>query len=371
MGSSEVAAGFDPVASGPRIGFLYGMQIDQPRGGGTIHGYQLARQLSALGARLCSWYFDPGETPLVHGYRGRELLRFVREIDCLYLRIEWSNVSSTLSWLKALRLGKLPVIWELNGTPAELQFSESDSAIAGIVSRLRRNAHACDAAIGVSEEVVDFARKELGIDNAHCIPNGSDPDLFVPRDAPAGGPLKCAWIGTSQAGWHDLGLLYDLAGALVREGSDIEFHLFGNPKGLPADPPRNVVIRGEFRYEDLPRELARCDVGIHFFRKSDPARPVVGSPLKLFDYMACGMPVIVNAPGQQARIIEEYGCGWFAEPSVDAMVRQFMAIAAAPEQVGSRGQRARAAVLSRYNWRTNAEETLAVIKSLLSGRRNN
>lgn len=367
MGSSELAAGFDSVVAGPRIGFLYGMPIDRPRGGGTIHGYQLARHLSALGAQLSSWYFDAGETPLVHGYRGRELLRFVREIDCLYLRIEWSNVSSTLSWLKTLRLGALPVIWELNGTPAELQFSESASAIAGIVSRLRRNARACDAAIGVSEEVVDFARTDLRIDNVHCIPNGSDPDLFVPRDDPRSGPLKCAWIGTSQAGWHDLGLLYELAAALVRAGSDIEFHLFGDPKGLPAGPPSNVVIRGEFRYEDLPRQLARCDVGIHFFRKSDPL--VVGSPLKLFDYMACGMPVIVNAPGQQARIIEEYGCGWFAEPSVDAMVRQLMTIAAEPEQVSARGRRARTAVLARYNWRANAEGTLAVVRSVLRSRR--
>jgi hypothetical protein len=182
MGSSELTPPDPiPLSSGPRIGFLYGMQIDRPRGGGTIHGYQLARHLSALGAQLSSWYFDAGETQLVHGYRGRELLRFVREIDCLYLRIEWSNVSSTLSWLKALRLGALPVIWELNGTPAELQFSESASAIAGIVSRLRRNARACDAAIGVSEEVVDFARTDLRIDNVHCIPNGSDPDLFMPR----------------------------------------------------------------------------------------------------------------------------------------------------------------------------------------------
>jgi glycosyltransferase involved in cell wall biosynthesis len=369
MGSSDAGAGFDAMASGPRIGFLYGMQIDRPRGGGTIHGYQLAKHLSALGARLSSWYFDPGETPLVHGYRGRELLRFVREIDCLYLRIEWSNVSSTLSWLKALRLGTLPVIWELNGTPDELQFSESDEVIARVVSRLRRNARACDAAIGVSEEVVDFARRKLRIDDVRCIPNGSDPDLFVPRAEPRSGPLKCAWIGTSQAGWHDLGLLYELAGALVHAGSDIEFHLFGNPKGLPAHPPKNVVARGEFRYEDLPRELARCDVGIHFFRKSDPARPVVGSPLKLFDYMACGMPVIVNAPGQQARIIEETGCGWFAEASVDGMVRQLMDIAARPEDVASRGQRARAAVLSRYNWRINAEETLAVIRSLVEGGR--
>lgn len=365
MASSDAVATGSRTSSAPTIGFLYGMPVDRPRGGGTIHGYQLARHLSGLGARLSSWYFDPGETALIRSYRGRELLRFLWGIDCLYLRIEWSNVSSTLSWLKLLTLGRLPVIWELNGTPAELQFSATASEIERIVARLRRNAFACSAAIAVSEEVAEFARTDLGIGAVHCIPNGSDPDLFIRRGERNPGPVKCAWIGTSKAGWHDLGLLYDVAAALAQAGSEIEFHLFGNPAGLPDSPPRNVVIRGEYAYEALPDELARCDVGIHFFRKSERGVPVVGSPLKLFDYMACELPVIVNAPGQQARIIEQYGCGWFVESSVDAIVQHLTAIAARPDEVVARGKRARQAVLARYNWETNARETLAVIESLV------
>ena len=64
--------------------------------------------------------------------------------------------------------------------------------------------------------------------------------------------------------------------------------------GQPArrDYPANVHFTGAFPYRDLPSLLAACDVGLVPFVRNELTRGV--SPLKLFEYLACGLPSVAT-----------------------------------------------------------------------------
>jgi glycosyltransferase involved in cell wall biosynthesis len=64
--------------------------------------------------------------------------------------------------------------------------------------------------------------------------------------------------------------------------------------GTPAarEYPRNVHFTGPFPYRELPWLLGFCDVGLVPFVKSELTHAV--SPLKLFEYLACGLPTVAT-----------------------------------------------------------------------------
>jgi glycosyltransferase involved in cell wall biosynthesis len=65
----------------------------------------------------------------------------------------------------------------------------------------------------------------------------------------------------------------------------------------PGEPaarryPPNVHFTGAFPYRELPSLLAACDVGLVPFLRNELTRAV--SPLKLFEYLACGLPGVAT-----------------------------------------------------------------------------
>jgi glycosyltransferase involved in cell wall biosynthesis len=64
--------------------------------------------------------------------------------------------------------------------------------------------------------------------------------------------------------------------------------------GLPAKRPypANVHFTGPFPYDELPSLLGACDVGLVPFVRSELTHGV--SPLKLFEYLASGLPVVAT-----------------------------------------------------------------------------
>jgi glycosyltransferase involved in cell wall biosynthesis len=133
-------------------------------------------------------------------------------------------------------------------------------------------------------------------------PNAADFDHFHAAAAPAvpadladlvrsGRPL-IGYYG-ALAPWFDFELLRDVA----RRRPDCEFVLIGpDYEGALArqDATRlpNVHVLGEKRYADLPAYLHRFSVAIIPFRLNDLTRAT--SPIKLFEYMAAGKPVVTT-----------------------------------------------------------------------------
>jgi len=352
------------------VGFIYGLPLYPPGVGGSIHGYQLAKGLKERGHRLYSWYYGDDESPLVSHFRGRQALRFVRTIDVLYLRVSWSALMCRFARLRWLRLRRLPVVWELNGLPEELlYYGQGREQMNQATARLRRFARGVDAAIGVTPRIRDYLREELGIARSYCIPNGSDAELFAPRQGPPepAAALKVAWIGKANCPWHDLDGLLEAARILARRGVNVELTLFGQRDKLPAELPPNVRCPGPVPYLKLGEELGRLDAGLVVFKPAPDGTPKDVLPLKLFDYMASGLAVLSQDAGETGRIVRQWQAGLITTGAPEDLAERIAALERDRSLCRRLGRNGRRAVEEYYNWTRVAEETERVLRAACCG----
>ncbi len=352
------------------IGFLYGQKTYPPGLGGSIHGYQLAKNLVARGHCLFSWYYGRDDNLLIHHFRGRQLLSFLRKIDVLYLRVSWSTSMCRLARLRWLRFRRLPIVWELNGLPEEILYNDGSITDVHEANRkLRRFAKHVDAAIGVTRRIQEYLSRDLGIRRTYCIPNGSDPELFAPQQGKndASQPLQVVWIGSLSWPWHALDTICQAARILARQKANVEFVIYGRRENLPSNLPSNVTCEGKVPYADLGKKLAAGHVGLHLFKPLPDGEMIDGSPLKLFDYMASGLAVIAQDSGQTGEIIKRSNSGLLTSGSPEDVAEKLTVLERDRSLCRALGENGRRAVVEYYNWDRVTKETELVLNEVMAG----
>lgn len=192
--------------------------------------------------------------------------------------------------------------------------------------------------------------------NTHLIPNGVDYDLF---SAVADGipdpqrPLTFGFVGMLQEC-----IDYDCLRAVSRAFPEGRIVLVGKP--LPGvdlswirDHP-NVEHRGLVPQEQLPRIMTDFHVCLNVFAHNDLSMDV--SPLKFYEYLATGKPVVSTPVPHQVR---EYGdCIYLAEASEEFVTQCRNAAAEGPEDPRKKERMRRA---KNCSW----EERLRGIRNVL------
>ena len=88
------------------------------------------------------------------------------------------------------------------------------------------------------------------------------------------------------------------------------------------------------------------------------------APLKLFEAMASGIPVIVSDLPFQSEVIRQQDAGLVVPVADPAALAQAVAtLAAAPERAAAMGARGAAYVRNHASWRIRADETARIIES--------
>lgn len=89
-------------------------------------------------------------------------------------------------------------------------------------------------------------------------------------------------------------------------------------------------------------------------------------PVKMFEYMAAGLPVIASDFPLWRSIIEGAGCGLLADPlKPDDIAAHMRWIVDHPIEAQAMGDRGRAAVQAVYNWDTEAAKLVALYERVL------
>jgi glycosyltransferase involved in cell wall biosynthesis len=206
---------------------------------------------------------------------------------------------------------------------------------------------------------------------------GADVRHFTPAAAPrdtSPARITCVFAGAFRS-WH--GAVH-LAAALARlhEAGDHRFaglFIGDGPehatvqrvaRGLPA-----VTFTGAVPHDRLPAALAAAHIGVAPFDPSRHAPLRLGfywSPLKIFEYMAVGLPVVAPALPRLKRLVEHGVEGLLYDPDdprgIDEALR-----ALADHRVRQRmGDAARARVTRDFSWDAHCRALDARLRALVA-----
>ena len=217
--------------------------------------------------------------------------------------------------------------------------------------------------IGLSPGMVaGIVRRGIPAERVAMIPNGCDFDIFS-RDAKRWRPdgvtesdLMALFAGThGQA--NGLDAVLDAAAELVRRGrSDIRLVLVGDGKLKPGLQRRaaeqglhNVLFLDPIAKTRLAGLVAAADIGLQIL-DNVPAFYEGTSPNKFFDYIATGLPVLINYPGWLAGKIVASECGYAVQPGNPAAFADALIHAADNRHVlPAMGERARELALAEFD----------------------
>jgi 2-polyprenyl-3-methyl-5-hydroxy-6-metoxy-1,4-benzoquinol methylase len=227
------------------------------------------------------------------------------------------------------------------------------------------------------------ADKGVAAKKIEVIGHGADLEVFQPLGVDRSfresmgltGKFVAVYAGAH--GWaNGLELVIEAAELIQNEyqEADIAFLLVGDGRekdGLKRRAARlkleNVIFLDRHAKRDIPRILSSCDVGLMILRPAEIF--TTASPNKFFEYLACGLPVLVNFPGELQETIQAHQVGLFIEPaSPKALAEAVVCLRRTPEQRAKMGQEARRLAEQNFSWRERAKQLETLLVELVKGK---
>lgn len=126
-----------------------------------------------------------------------------------------------------------------------------------------------------------------------------------------------------------------------------------------------VVFCGWQNRNEVARLLANMRVGMVILHPN--INYVQSQPVKLFEYMAAGLPVIASDFPLWRKIIDGEKCGLLVDPlDVKAIAEAILWLLENPHEAELMGKRGKEAIYQKFNWNTEAEKLIALYNVLIS-----
>lgn len=245
------------------------------------------------------------------------------------------------------------------------------SAISRIQIRL------ADAVVVVTPGLEGHTRERSGRrDGYYVIGNGADVDRFHPAAATATG-VDCGaaryvvFVG-ALASWQGIETILE-AVSCPGWPSDVELVIAGDGRErgrieVAARKDDRIRWLGTIPYMETPALLAGSLAAL--VPKSDSSASRFGlSPLKLFEGMASGVPVVVSDLPGLGDVVRSHECGLtFPAGDAEALARSVAELAADPARSAAMGSRGRDAAVALYSWDARARQTQEVLLKLANRR---
>ncbi len=376
---------------------LLALDIDlRNQRGDAIHTRELARALAARGHRVdLVTATGPKEAPdLGSGVH-------------LHARPDDGNVRTVRTCARIARQARSEVVYErrlspkiaysvsrLLGTPfvVEVNGIEEEAAMLGHAAKpsplspakrrvrlamFRRAARV----VAVTRTLADFtqSRYRLAEDRVVVVPNGVDTERFRPMDVAAarrglGWPDRpwVAFVG-NLVPWQGIETLLRATAKMRGEGRPAHVAVVGD--GMLRDAlerlavelglgPR-VTFTGPVPYEEVPARIGAATVcAAPFTRIRNEAIGL--SPLKVYEYLACGRPVVASDLPGVRDVVRDSGAGLLVPPDDEAALAEALeGPLADPREAADMGRRGREYAVADCTWAMTAERVERVLQDAL------
>lgn len=335
------------------------------------------------GLRQLGWVVDLYQPPYYSAARQpgpiRRLVWFLFTQTRLWLSrrpvilyIRWHFAAwPTAVWA---RLRRIPTVQEVNGPYEDLFLAwPSTRHLAWLFRRLlRAQLRWANAIIAVTPQLAEWARRESGNERVYVVPNGANTELFNPE-----APLMISIPGPyviffgALAAWQGVSTLLkaveepewpaEVKLIIIGDGAERQSVEAAACKG-------KVVALGTLPYAQVPGVIARSIAGLSP-QTSCGGRSTLGlCPLKVFETLACAVPVIVTDFPGQADIVREGECGLVIPPEDPKALAQAVAyIYSHVEERVTMGRHGRELVEREHSWARRAKQTESILKKVLHG----
>ena len=298
----------------------------------------------------------------------RRLARRMRDYDAIYVRAHQMALPTAR---RAVALG-VPIVQECNGPYEDLFIAYPQLAIGRpVFDAMQRWQYRHAAAIvSVADGLTAWLKRESGHDRVVTIGNGANVVAFTP-DAPkrAGLPDRFAVFFGQFPAWQGIPSLLEAA-RRPEWPADLPLVFVGDGAMRPAiesavaETPQRVIYLGRLPYREVAQVAAHAEVS--FVPMVAPERETMFSPLKLYESMACGVPVIATDVVGITEVVQECHCGiLFPAGDAKAIAESTARLHADPLTAAEMGRLGRQAAVEHYSWRARAAEKARVIKGVV------
>lgn len=160
-----------------------------------------------------------------------------------------------------------------------------------------------------------------------------------------------------------LALLSDILGVKLELAGNFSPNEFVNTlRALPGWT--SVNYHGEISREQLTHLLGNVRAGLVLHQPVP--NEIDAQPIKMFEYMAAGLPVIASDFPIWRQIIDGANCGVLVDPSNPTAIAEAMRwIIKHSAEAEAMGHRGRQAIEHKYNWNTEERKLLNLYKELI------
>jgi glycosyltransferase involved in cell wall biosynthesis len=180
------------------------------------------------------------------------------------------------------------------------------------------------------------------------------------------------YVGTFQD-WHGVDILLLAMKLIQDQGKPVIAVLVGPNSEEYVDRARRLSVFeacrfvGSVNYGDVPAYINACDVMVAPYNpNANPLRRAygIGSPLKLFEYMACGKPLISTAVDPIRQIPSVSDAGILVEPgNPDDLAESIIELTEDEVTCHRMGLQGRRLAESRFSWGPLAEHISSLIQA--------
>ncbi|WP_035985951.1 glycosyltransferase family 4 protein [Leptolyngbya sp. KIOST-1] len=297
----------------------------------------------------------------------RTELALAAPFDLIYERYSlWSY-----SAMEFAQAEGIPGLLEVNAPLIEEQAQHRGLVYADGAAQVAKRAFgAARAIVAVSEEVKQYLSRWVAGDRVTVIPNGVNPRRFCNRPTlvNASNTFTVGFVGSLKP-WHGLTHLVNAFDQLHRRVPTARLLIVGDGperEALEADLSRRQLqavtrLTGAVPPEQIPTLLAQMDVAVAPYPASTD---FYFSPLKVVEYMAAGLPVVVSDIGQLRHLVVPNVTGVLCPPGDDgALAAALEWLWRSPDRRQALGRAARQHILAHHTWDGVAGQILAIAQA--------
>ncbi len=299
--------------------------------------------------------------------------------DVVYIRRGISIVPALFA-----RLKKAVLIYEVNDDP----YADNREHPRGTISRLERWVSLktdeivlswCDAAFVITKDIRDKLIRRLpkiNPEKIRILPSGANTDLYRPLDKiqcrlklnlePSGKYI--GFMGTL-LDHQGVDILIDAAPSVLQSIPDAYFVVIGEGPMKNQWQRRiderylqsHFLFAGQIDYKQTPQWINAMDVCTAPYLIKAGLR----SPVKIFDYTACGKPVVASKIPGTTDIFDGSGAVWLIEPeNKEALAKAIADILKDDKKANEMGMKGRRLVVNHYDRKVLTNKILNEVRSL-------